>query len=250
MHERAPARVAPSLVQKSRSAAGRMPTTEQVSNHPKLADRHRDSDREPAAERVLGTGVVAHEGAHNHDRGRRRRGSSGGRGKRPDVAATRPSDGGTKEPTPRSSHSAGSASLPFSLARIARPSSGSPLRGRLRVHRRERGGEGEEPGAETGEVSFFDLGAGRSGRGPSWVRRCRSSPPEPASGPRSGSPSNGAMWTGPRCFHVRRVYVDGQVKLTGKTPSSVPRLVPLTGRVMAAIERCRHAWTRRCCSRR
>ncbi len=36
-------------------------------------------------------------------------------------------------------------------------------------------------------------------------------------------------------LHVRRVYVDGQVRQTGKTPGSVPRLVPLTGRVLDAI---------------
>ena len=37
------------------------------------------------------------------------------------------------------------------------------------------------------------------------------------------------------CSHVRRVDVDGQVKLTGRRPGSVPRLVPLTTRVVAAL---------------
>jgi len=36
-------------------------------------------------------------------------------------------------------------------------------------------------------------------------------------------------------LHVRRVYVDGNVRLTGKTPGSVPRLVPLTQRVLEAL---------------
>jgi hypothetical protein len=40
-----------------------------------------------------------------------------------------------------------------------------------------------------------------------------------------------------RVLHVRRVYVDGRVRETGKTPSSVPRLVPLRGRVL-------RLWTR------
>jgi integrase len=37
-------------------------------------------------------------------------------------------------------------------------------------------------------------------------------------------------------LHVRRVFTDDQVKLVGKTPASVPRVVPLTARVRAAIE--------------
>ena len=37
-------------------------------------------------------------------------------------------------------------------------------------------------------------------------------------------------------LQVRRVYVHGQVKLTGKTPGSVPRLVPLTSRVLSALD--------------
>ena len=36
-------------------------------------------------------------------------------------------------------------------------------------------------------------------------------------------------------LHVRHVDVDGQVKLTGRRPGSVPRLVPLTTRVVAAL---------------
>jgi integrase len=36
-------------------------------------------------------------------------------------------------------------------------------------------------------------------------------------------------------LHIRRVYVDGKVKPTGKTPNSVPRVVPLTERVLQAI---------------
>src|SRR5262249_6335162 len=39
-----------------------------------------------------------------------------------------------------------------------------------------------------------------------------------------------------RVLHVRRVYVDGQVKLVGKTPGSVPRVVPLTAEVIDAID--------------
>jgi integrase len=38
-----------------------------------------------------------------------------------------------------------------------------------------------------------------------------------------------------RVLHVRRVYVDGRVRQTGKTPSSVPRLVPLRRRVLDAL---------------
>jgi integrase len=37
-------------------------------------------------------------------------------------------------------------------------------------------------------------------------------------------------------LHVRRVYVDSQVKQTGKTPGSVPRAVPLTRRVLEALD--------------
>jgi integrase len=36
--------------------------------------------------------------------------------------------------------------------------------------------------------------------------------------------------------HVRRVFVDGRVRLTGKTPGSVPRVVPLTRRVLTALD--------------
>lgn len=36
-------------------------------------------------------------------------------------------------------------------------------------------------------------------------------------------------------LHVRRVFTAGQVKLVGKTPNSIPRVVPLTGRVMEAL---------------
>jgi integrase len=39
-----------------------------------------------------------------------------------------------------------------------------------------------------------------------------------------------------RVLHVRRVYVNGGVRETGKTPSSVPRLVPLRGRVLEALD--------------
>jgi integrase len=37
-------------------------------------------------------------------------------------------------------------------------------------------------------------------------------------------------------IRVRRVYVDGEVKETGKTPGSVPRLVPLRQKVLDALE--------------
>jgi integrase len=37
-------------------------------------------------------------------------------------------------------------------------------------------------------------------------------------------------------LHVRRVFTDGQVKHVGKTAASVPRVVPLTNRVIQAIE--------------
>ena len=37
-------------------------------------------------------------------------------------------------------------------------------------------------------------------------------------------------------LHVRRVFTAGQVKLVGKTPNSIPRVVPLTGRVLKALE--------------
>jgi integrase len=39
-----------------------------------------------------------------------------------------------------------------------------------------------------------------------------------------------------RVLHVRRVYVGGRIRETGKTPSSVPRLVPLRGRVLEALD--------------
>jgi integrase len=37
-------------------------------------------------------------------------------------------------------------------------------------------------------------------------------------------------------LHVRRVFVGGRVRETGKTPSSVPRVVPLRRRVLEALE--------------
>lgn len=37
-------------------------------------------------------------------------------------------------------------------------------------------------------------------------------------------------------LHVRRVYVNGEVRFTGKTPGSVPRLVPLRARVIEALK--------------
>jgi integrase len=37
-------------------------------------------------------------------------------------------------------------------------------------------------------------------------------------------------------LHVRRVFTAGQVKLVGKTPNSIPRVVPLTRRVLDAME--------------
>ncbi len=39
-----------------------------------------------------------------------------------------------------------------------------------------------------------------------------------------------------RVLHVRRVYVGGRVHERGKTPGSVPRVVPLRQRVLEAIE--------------
>lgn len=37
-------------------------------------------------------------------------------------------------------------------------------------------------------------------------------------------------------LHVRRVYTAGKVKLTGKTPGSLPRIVPLTTRIARALD--------------
>jgi integrase len=37
-------------------------------------------------------------------------------------------------------------------------------------------------------------------------------------------------------LHVRRVFVGGRVRETGKTPSSVPRVVPLRRRVLDVLE--------------
>jgi integrase len=39
-----------------------------------------------------------------------------------------------------------------------------------------------------------------------------------------------------KILHVRRVFTDGRVKFVGKTPGSVPRAVPLTSRVLDAID--------------
>jgi integrase len=52
-----------------------------------------------------------------------------------------------------------------------------------------------------------------------------------------------------RILHVRRVYVGGRVHERGKTPGSVPRVVPLRARVLEAITSFPCGSTRRSCSR-
>jgi integrase len=114
---------------------------------------------------------------------------------------------------------------------------GPELRGRLRLHHRQPGEEDEEPGAETRRGADVHLmGRDRRGRRRAGFdvadhrRRDRSAPEEWLALERRDIDKTNEV------LHVRRVYVDGAVRGYGKTPTSVPRTVPLRRRARAALD--------------